>query len=68
MSDYRVTHIDPACLRIVRRKAQRADGSRFDEGLRRLIELWASGEINPLAERGQEFVDVDEPSEYREEN
>jgi hypothetical protein len=45
--DYRLSRISAAAFRIVRRKA----GDRLDEGLRRLIEDWAAGRIDPLSDK-----------------
>lgn len=42
--DYRLRHLPEASWRIVRRKA----GGRLDEGLRKLIELWAADQVDPF--------------------
>ena len=44
--EYRLRHLPPAVWRIVRDRA----GDRLDEGLQRLIALWAEGRVDPLAE------------------
>ena len=44
--DYRLRHLPEAAWRIVRAKA----GARLNDGLRRLIELWAQDRIDPLSE------------------
>lgn len=44
--DYRIKHLDPAVMRIVRAKA----GDRLDDAIRGLLAAYADGAIDPFAE------------------